>query len=345
VPIKGDVGVRHVKTEVASTGVVSAGATRNVVTIDNDYSDTLPSMNVSAEIRPDVLLRLSAGKTLSRPEYTDLAPTTTINTQTQNVSIGNPELAPIRAKTVDLQAEWYFAKDSLISVGYFHKDIDTFIQGVSELAVFNTLGLDPSVLVSGGCSLTAAPQCPTLPTTTVTVNRKVNTPGGPLDGYEVNFQSPFSFLPGFWSRFGVLANYTHVKSEITYITRVDNPNTAANELLTQTANFTGLSPDAYNLTLYYEDEKVSARVSAAHRSDYLLNVLGDVNGHDVTVVDGSTNIDFSASYNISKQLRLSVEGQNLTDEPLRYGRDSERDDTLLYVHSGRSFVVGLNYRF
>jgi iron complex outermembrane receptor protein len=74
-------------------------------------------------------------------------------------------------------------------------------------------------------------------------------------------------------------------------------------------------------------------------------VLGDVNGHDVTVVDGSTNIDFSASYNISKQLRLSIEGQNLTDEPLRYGRDSGRDDTLLYVHSGRSFVVGLNYRF
>ncbi len=320
-PMRGDVGVRQVKTKVASTGVVSAGATRNLVTIDNEYSDTLPSMNLAAEIRPDLLLRLSAGKTLSRPEYTDLAPTTTINTQTQNVSIGNPDLAPIRAKTVDLQAEWYFAKDSLISVGYFHKDIDTFIQGVSELAVFNTLGLDPSVLVSGGCSLTAAPQCPTLPTSTVTVNRKVNTPGGPLDGYEVNFQSPFSFLPGFWSRFGVLANYTHVKSEITYITRVDNPNTAANELLTQTANFTGLSPDAYNLTLYYEDEKVSARVSAAHRSDYLLNVLGDVNGHDVTVVDGSTNIDFSASYNISKQLRLSIEGQNLTDEPLRYGRD------------------------
>jgi iron complex outermembrane receptor protein len=345
VPIRGDLGVRQVKTKVASTGVVSAGATRNVVTIDNEYSDTLPSMNLAAEIRPNLLLRLSAGKTLSRPEYTDLAPTTTINTQTQNVNIGNPDLDPIRAKTVDLQAEWYFAKDSLISVGYFHKDIDTFIQGVSELTPFNTLGLDPSVLVSGGCSLTAAPQCPTLPTSTVTVNRKVNTPGGPLDGYELNFQSPFSFLPGFWSRFGVLANYTHVKSEITYITRVDNPNTTANELLTQTANFTGLSPDAYNLTLYYEDEKISARVSAAHRSDYLLNVLGDVNGHDVTVVDGSTNIDFSASYNISKQLRLSIEGQNLTDEPLRYGRDSGRDDTLLYVHSGRSFVVGLNYRF
>jgi outer membrane receptor protein involved in Fe transport len=86
-------------------------------------------------------------------------------------------------------------------------------------------------------------------------------------------------------------------------------------------------------------------VSAAHRSSYLLAVLGDVNGADYTTVDGSTNIDMSLSYNITPQLRLSLEGQNLTDTPLRYGRDSQRNDTLLYVHSGRSFVLGLNYKY
>jgi outer membrane receptor protein involved in Fe transport len=53
----------------------------------------------------------------------------------------------------------------------------------------------------------------------------------------------------------------------------------------------------------------------------------------------------SLSYNITPQLRLSLEGQNLTDTPLRYGRDSQRNDTLLYVHSGRSFVLGLNYKY
>eukprot|EP01032_Pedospumella_encystans_P033332 gene33332-37664_t len=114
------------------------------------------------------------------------------------------------------------------------------------------------------------------PDTVVTVGRKVNTPGGPLNGFEVNLQAPFSFLPGVWSNFGLLANYTHVDSKITYVTRVDNPNTPANELLSKTANFTGLSPNAHNITLFYEDPKFSARVSAAHRSSYLLNVLGDV---------------------------------------------------------------------
>jgi outer membrane receptor protein involved in Fe transport len=51
------------------------------------------------------------------------------------------------------------------------------------------------------------------------------------------------------------------------------------------------------------------------------------------------------SYNVSPQLRVSFEAQNLTDEPLRYGKDTERDDTLLYGKSGRSFVLGANYKF
>jgi TonB-dependent receptor len=216
---------------------------------------------------------------------------------------------------------------------------------VSERVPYNTLGLPDDLLVFGGCSLTGTPVCPTLPNTEVVVSRKVNTPGGPLNGLEFNLQAPFSFLPGFWSNFGLLANATRVNSKITYITRVDNPATTANEQLTQTANFTGLSPRTHNLTLFYEDRKFSARVSAAHRSSYLYAVLGDVTGADYTVVDGSTNIDASLSYNLTPNLRLSLEGQNLTDTPLRYGRDSTRNDTLLYVHSGRSFIVGLNYKY
>ncbi len=346
IPLRGNIGVRGAETKATSFALINANGVLTPASITHKYRDILPAFNVTATLPQDVLLRFSAGKTLSRPEYTDLAPSTTLSSQSQSVSIGNPNLDPIRARTYDLQAEWYYAKNAMISAGFFRKEISTFIQGVSERAVFSSLGLPDSILLGGGCSITGGtPACATLPGTTVVVNRKVNTPGGPLNGYELNLQAPFSFLPGVWSNFGLLANYTHVKSKITYITRVDNPNTAANELLSQQANFVGLSPSAHNLTLYYEDPKFSARVSAAHRSAYLLSVLGDVAGHDNTTVDGSTNIDFSMSYNITPQLRISLEGQNLTDAPLRYGRDSQRNDTLLYVHSGRSFVLGLNYKY
>jgi TonB-dependent receptor len=346
VPLRGNVGVRGAETKATSFALVAANGALTPVTLTHKYRDVLPALNVTAQLPKDVMMRFSAGKTLSRPEYTDLAPSATLSSQSQTVTIGNPDLDPIRARTYDLQAEWYYAKNAMLSFGYFRKEINTFIQGVSERAPYSSLGLPNSLLIVGGCSISGGtPACPTLPDTTVVVNRKVNTPGGPLNGFEANLQAPFSFLPGGWSNFGLLANYTHVNSKITYVTRVDNPNTPANELLSQQANFTGLSPNAHNITLYYEDPKFSARVSAAHRSAYLQSVLGDVAGHDYTVVDGSTNVDFSMSYNITPKLRLSLEGQNLTDVPLRYGRDTQRNDTLLYVHSGRTFVLGLTYKY
>jgi outer membrane receptor protein involved in Fe transport len=106
-----------------------------------------------------------------------------------------------------------------------------------------------------------------------------------------------------------------------------------------------LSPNAYNLTLYYEDNKFSARVSAAHRSGFIRDVLRDLNGSDHSFADPRTTVGFSMSYNLTPQLRLSFEGQNLTDEPLRYGKDTTRNDTLLYVKTGRSYVLGMNYKF
>ncbi|WP_165390971.1 TonB-dependent receptor [Pseudoduganella lutea] len=343
VALRGNAGVRAAETKTNAAALVNAGGALTEIGFDTKYRDYLPALNLTAQLPRDVFLRFSAGKTLSRPEYVDLAPSAAVNTQAQTVNIGNPNLAPIRAKTYDLQAEWYYDKNAMVSLGVFHKDIDTYIQSVGERVPYNTLGLPDALLTGGGCSITGGtPACPTLPGSIVTVRRGVNTPGGPLTGFEFNLQTPFSFLPGIWSNFGLLANYTHVRSTISYITRTA---TATLPQLSMEANLVGMSPDAGNLTLYYEDPKFSARVSAAHRSKYLFNVLGDVNGHDYTFVDASTNLDFSMSYNITPQLRVSLEGSNLTDEPLRYGRDSQRNDTLLYAHSGRTFALGMSYKF
>lgn len=343
ITLRGNAGVRAAETRARASALVNAGGSLTPVSFEKKYRDYLPALNLTAQLPRDVFLRFSAGKTLSRPEYVDLAPSAAVNTNAQTVSIGNPQLDPVRAKTYDLQAEWYYAKNAMVSLGFFRKKIDTYIQRISERVPYNTLGLPDGLLTGGGCSITGGtPACPTLPTSVVTVSRAANTPGGPLNGYEFNLQAPFSFLPGVWSNFGLLANVTHVKSTINYITRTA---TATLPQLSMNANLVGMSPDARNITLYYEDSKFSARISSAYRSKYLFNVLGDVNGHDFTYVDGSTNIDFSMSYNVSPKLRVTFEGANLTDEPLRYGRDSQRDDTLLYAHSGRTFAIGMSYKF
>jgi iron complex outermembrane receptor protein len=343
---RGNVGVRGVDTKATSMTLQRIAGQLQPITFVKKYRDWLPALNLTAQLPQDVYLRFSAGKTLSRPEYGDLRPSASVNQQFQTVSVGNANLDPIRARTYDLQAEWYYDRNAMVSLGFFRKEIKSFIQNVQQREVYSALGLPNELLTDAGCSITGGlPACNVQPDTTVVVNRKFNTPGGPLNGLEFNLQAPFNFLPGIGKNFGLLANYTSVKSEINYIVRPDNPATPANEFIGDTADFTGLSPRAHNITLYYDDPKFSARVSAAHRSSYILAVLGDINGHDYTRVNGSTNIDFSLSYNLTPNLRLSIEGQNLTDEALRYGRDTQRNDTLLYVHSGRSFVLGANYKF
>lgn len=342
---RGNLGVRGVDTRsTASTQILVAGQLQ-WNTVVKKYRDWLPALNLTAQLPRDVFLRFSSGKTLSRPEYGDLRPSASVNNQFQTVTVGNAELDPIRARTYDLQAEWYYARNAMVSVGFFRKEIDSFIQNVQQREVYSALGLPNELIVVGDCTIGGANPCNVQPDTTVVVNRKFNTPGGPLNGLELNLQAPFTFLPGIGRNFGLLANYTRVKSKIHYIVRPDNPATAANELISDVADFVGLSPRAHNITLFYDDPTFSARISAAHRSSHIVAVLGNINGHDYTRANGTTHIDFSLSYNLTPHLRLSFEGQNLTDEALRYGRDSVRNDTLLYVHSGRSFVLGANYKF
>ena len=107
--------------------------------------------------------------------------------------MNNPYLNPIRAKTVDLALEWYFAEGSLLSVAYFYKDIGSFIQRVSSLVPFNQLGLPTELLAN----------TQTEPNELFIINRLTNTPGGKLQGIEINAQAPLRFLPGFLGNFGI----------------------------------------------------------------------------------------------------------------------------------------------
>ncbi|GGX80056.1 TonB-dependent receptor [Massilia dura] len=347
VTFRGNLGVRGAETKLSSMALINVNGQLTPNYGYKKYRDWLPALNLTAILPNDVFLRFSAGKVLSRPDYVGLTPSVSVNTTGQSVSIGNPNLDPIRANTFDVQGEWYYAKNAMVGLGIFRKDMKSFIQGVSELQTYSSLGIPNDLLqTSTGCSITGGtPACPTQPDTLVTVSRQVNTSGGPLNGAEFSWQTPFSFLPGAWSNFGMMANVTRVKSKIKYLTRLDNPRTTTNEELSIITNFTGLSPRANNFTLYYDDEKFSARVSRAYRSSYYRAIRGNVDGHDYLVADASTTYDMSTSYQVTPQLRISFEAQNLSNEPTRYYNDTQRQDTLLYVRSGRTLVLGASYKF
>ena len=338
IPFRGNVGVRQVKTEVEALGYSAIGGVAVAASGRTEYDDTLPALNLAIEPIENLQIRFAAAKVMARPPVPNLVPVFTISALTApnpSASLGNTQLEPFRAKTYDLSVEWYFAPESLLSFAYFYKDISTYIQTtITKLTYAQLTALNPAAFPAGARD--AALQ--------FDYSTPANTPGGPLKGFEISYQQPFTFLPGMLSHFGTQLNYTHVESEIDYCTT----STCAAFV---TANLVNLSPNAWNATLYYDDGTLNARISAAYRDDYYQQVPaanGGTRGIAVTGKTETTSIDGSASYKLTDELTLTLEGINLTDEPNRqYHGDvgGERNSTYVYQHTGRQIFVGARYKF
>ena len=341
IPVRGNVGVRKAYTELIAEGYSSTGGGSRVRGT-NKYDDTLPSLNLAIEPMEDLIVRFGAAKVMARPQIGNtlagtnyLVPTTSLSTTGPNftASIGNVGLEPFRAKTYDLSVEWYFAPESLVSFAYFYKDIDTYIQIIRQDLPYTALtGLNPSAFDPAFCTGVCSGS------TVFQLTSAVNTEGGPLKGFEISYQQPFRFLPGPLENLGVQLNYTRVESEIDYCNDALCTTFVTNDLI-------NLSPKAYNGTLYYEDDRFSARVSASYRQQYLQNVPGR-NGNLIEGKNETLNWDASASFNLTDQISLTFEGLNLTDEKNhQYVGDDSRQSTSVYHHTGRQFYFGARYRY
>jgi TonB-dependent receptor len=327
-PVRGDAGVRWVRTDQNSTGYASQGASVNLVQAERTYENWLPSANLVVDVTDDLLFRVAAAKTLARAGIASISPGGNLSVSGGNrtFSSGNPDLNPTKSTNFDASIEWYPARGAIYSVAGFYKDIGSFVQTLSLSVPFADLGL-PASLLTGTTAV---------PTDVFIVSQPVNSSGGKLKGFEVNVQQPFTFLPGALANFGILANFTYVKSDLKYLT-----NAAGTTFVT--APLVGLSKYAANGTLYYEDAKFSVRGSVAYRSRYLTAVPG-TEGNAYNGTNETVNVDAQVSYNLTDKIKLSVEGINLTDEKNDLFVD-ETNRLNVLTHSGRQFNFGAKFTF
>lgn len=335
IPFSGNFGVRYVRTKQSSTGIATTSGAPIASTVTREYSDTLPSMNLVAEIAPDFLIRLGAAKVMARPDLGFLTPGVTVNVSggARTVTGGNPNLDPNRATTVDLGFEWYFDEGAMLGLGLFYKDIDSFVQPTREVRTYASSGLPASLLDGTGATVNDE----------FVFTVPVNTPGGPLKGLEANYTQQFTFLPGLWSNLGVQLNYTYVDSQIQYL------NSAG--VATLKEDLLGLSKHAWNATVFYDGDRFSARASVTNRDDYLLQVTGTEQGFADTGMHGqtgTTTVDASVRWKIDDQWEVSLEGINLTDEVAESWVATSSSSAQLpldYSETGRQYLLGLRYKF
>ncbi|MCC8173235.1 MAG: TonB-dependent receptor, partial [Odoribacter sp.] len=271
----------------------------------NSYFNLLPSVSWKYNIKDDLIVRAAFTTSLARPNYYNLVPYMNISTDDNTISVGNPDLKATYAYNFDLMVEKYFKSVGLISGGLFYKYIDKFIYTYRNTSYTNNdfqnefPGLSNPVTAGEMWQYT----------------QSRNGKGVDVFGTEVAFQRQLDFLPTqFLKNFGVYLNYTYTYSKAKGISDSDG-NERSNMKLPRTA------PHVFNASLSWENKRFSARASLNMTTDYI-DALGADKFND-SYYDKQLFLDINASYKITSYMRIFAEGNNLTNQPLRYYQGSK----------------------
>lgn len=348
---QGNVGLRYEKLDTSivaldcqgcsSVRATAAGAVNHAVTersygSDNDF--LLPSAMVKVDLTLQLVLRAAYYETYVRPQQRDNVPITSVLTpdpavvnSPYTITIGATSLKPYTSKAYDLALEWYNRPGGVFAVSLYQKDVDGYIGPIVDPTILcpsNGLingidfGLGP-LTISGTNCLTAAG---------VQVQASGSTNQDPITvrGAELAVQQNLDFLPGWLSHFGGAANFTYIDIE---------GETGAGIPIT----LPSVSRKNLNLIGYYETDKFGIRLTYNWRGDYDLAAGNSFVG-DARTVKSRSQLDASASYNLTDRITLSADAFNLTDAT----RSEYQSDPMLprrIDYDGRTYQLTLRATF
>ncbi len=317
-----NIGLRYVETkEDIVTYTQNDGTDPNAITtslfgpfvgipVNHKYTDLLPSANLKWDLSDDLVARFAVSKTMTRPDYsalagfTDLSPPATPG-GTGTGAGGNPDLKPIRSTNFDAGLEWYFAKNSLLAAGLFYMDLDNYVGFGSQTNTYFTFS-------------SQFPQGQDVPyLLTVPVNAK-----GRVQGVELTYQQAIT------DNVGVAANYTYADGKQTsLVTNGDD-------------RLVGTSKDTYNLSAYYENERFNARATYTYRSAF----FSGLDRNTAFSQDAIASLAASFGYTINDNISVTLDGQNLTNETLKYYA-SNKDQPRAFYKNGAQYYLNVRVKF
>jgi iron complex outermembrane recepter protein len=294
-PTKLNAGARLTNTRFVVDTLSQVGAGPLTPQRDrNQYTNVLPSANLTINATDEFLIRLSASQTLQRAGLADLAPSTFVDATNRTSSGGNAQLTPPVSSNLDLSFEYYTGKSNLISGALFYKSVKDFI-------ITNTT----QQIIPGFVSLG-----------TIRVQRPENVASAKVKGFEIGAQQFFDFLPAPFDGFGIIANYTYA----------DSKDSNGFPLV-------ATSKHSYNLVALYEKGPFSARVAYNWRDDAVFEFTEgrpDVIAAR-SQLDAQLGIDITKSIALSFQAQnllpkksATVEISNFNDQAINSYALSER---------------------
>jgi outer membrane receptor protein involved in Fe transport len=292
----------------------------------------LPAATLTYQVQPDLQVRLSASKTIARPQFRELIYQPFFDPESNRQYLGNPLLVDSRLTNAEARVEWYFSPDQRLSVSGFYKQIKNPI----ESYVF--------VLADD------------------LVTSYANAPKATLYGAEVELQKFFDLgATGGWfadRRAIVSANYTFTQSKL----KVSGDDqvavypqaaaTAATDFFRNGAPLTGQSDHLVNLQLGLENtERLSQQtllVNFASNRVVSRGLNGSTPLPDVVEKPGvSIDLVFREGITVrGKQVELKAEARNLLHT--RHQEDQSNGTNKIQINTydlGTTFALSAGINF
>ncbi|MCI5045065.1 MAG: TonB-dependent receptor [Aquisalinus sp.] len=331
-PVRGNFGVRIVDTEVTSNGfrgdlTIDRDTTTGEITgigVDNSnliriqdkhsYTEVLPSANIVVDLQDDLLFRGAIFRALSRPDPSDLGVGRSFGTDIDNDNgstdvadivaqvqgFGNPKLDPLLSWNLDAALEWYPNPDTILAVGLYYKSFQGGFSNVGQFETFTVDGEDLQAIV-----------------TTQETSDEENT----ITGIEVTAAHSFNYLPGAWSGLGFKLSYNYADSDFEFedaqfgaSTVIASDGTEIQRVgIVPPANVPGLSEQVASAQVYYNIGNFDIQGIYKYRSEYFQQFISTPG--NLRYIDDTSIYEARVSYQVNDNVRLSLEGINLFDEP------------------------------
>lgn len=266
----------------------------------SDYVDVMPGVHVRYEFSENFQLKASLNRTIARPSYRQLNPTTRVDRNAADneytVIRGRTDLEPTASTNVDLTLEYYFGSVGLVSASVFYKDMSDNVYQLEDTI--------PASEVPG--AVAGDPLYSLL--------EWRNAEGAEVLGLELNFERNLRFLPAPFDGFGVFANFTWVDSKV---------DTGLPERVGLETPLFGQVGTSYNVGLFYEKHGLRTRVAYNWRDDYL--AFNGLNSNPLldNYITRLGELDVTASYDLPKGFTIFAQFINVTDSPDRSFAGSE----------------------
>jgi len=288
------------------------------VPVSQVYDDVLPSWNLRYQIAPDLVGRLAAAETMTRPDYSALAGTTSLSPPGNNGGTGsgtgtNPFLKPIVSSNFDGGLEWYFAPRSLLAGTLFYMDLKNYVGYGSATVNYLTFGQAGAGFPASGSQ---TPYLLTVP---------INT-SGRAQGLELAYQQAFG-------DFGIDLNYTFTDAKQTSEVPTTGPSAGDDRLV-------GASKNVYNLSGYYENANFSARLSYNYRSAF----YSGLDRSTAFTQDSIGTLAASLAWIVNDNFSVNLDGQNLNNPTLKYYA-LNTDQPRAFYRNGRQYYLTVRAKF